>query len=478
MKQTGVIYLFLVGILLSGTRCKNDSNSHYYYDFQFLTENYKPFNYADSGKIAGLAPELLEKICDNLNIPFKVSVLPWDEAYSRSLAEPDCMLFSTSMNSKRKDLFKWAGPIASLEWYFYSLSKNSIKINSIDEARSIRAIGVLKDYTTEQYLVNLGFKNLYYFKDNQEAISKLLDGSIDLFPADRYTTEAIMQKLGKSFFTLKEVLPIKTELVYFAFNKAVPDAVVADFQREIDHLKENGELKSLSQKYLNTSYYPGIIQFYTEDYPPLTFMNKYGEASGYGAEVVKEIMKRNRIFADIRISDWSNGYELALNNPNFCLFTMDRTTLRESLFNWIGPIGSNSTYIYLKSGTTLKINNLEDAKKLNSIGTVSSWYSDQYLRNQGFTNLISDKDPSAMAINLMTGKIDAFVCSEVTFPDILKAAGYQYNNVTPAFAVMSSDYYIAFSKNTTPAIVTQWQATFNALKNDGTLAAIRSRWLP
>ncbi len=160
----------------------------------------------------------------------------------------------------------------------------------------------------------------------------------------------------------------------------------------------------MHQKYLNTSHFPGILQIYTEDYPPLTFLNSYGEASGFGTDLVHEIMKRNGIYADIKLSTWSNGYELALHNPNFCLFTMDRTEIRENLFQWVGPIGTNATYFYTKAGSGISINSLDDARNLGSVGTVSSWFSDQHLRDLGFTNLVSEEDPGAMTKSLCKAK--------------------------------------------------------------------------
>ncbi len=122
-------------------------------------------------------------------------------------------------------------------------------------------------------------------------------------------------------------------------------------------------------------------------------------------------MKRNGVMYPITISLWSNAYTMAQNNPNFCLFTMDRTTARDTLFQWVGPLGSNKTYFYIKAGSGISIASIDAAKKLTAVGTVSSWFSDQHLRQLGFTNLVSDPDPVVMAGKLMRGEISAFVCS-------------------------------------------------------------------
>jgi ABC-type amino acid transport substrate-binding protein len=470
--------LILPALIMLITQCKSKSEDTYQFKFQFITEEYKPLNYTENGTVTGLAPELLKEICSRLDIPFETSVLPWEEGYSLVQTNDNAVLYSTILNASRKDLFKWAGPYASLDWLFYASAQNQISLGSMDDARQVAAIGVLKDYAIEQYLVSEGFNNLVYCDDNVDAFDKLLKGEIDLFPSDKITAEAALNSLGKLLYDVSGKLIIRTDLVYFAFNKNIPDKIVADFQREIDVLKENGTLKSLYEQFMHSPDAPEVLQIYTEQYPPITFRNSFGEITGFGTDIVNEIMKRNNSFSEIKLSLWSNGYELALNNPNFCLFTMDRTELRENLFNWVGPVGTNTTYFYTKVGSGISFTSIDDAKNLNSVGTVSSWFSDQYLRDMGFTNLVSDSDPAIMVEKLMQGEIDAFVCTDVTFPDILRVSDYQYSEVNPAFPLMASDYYVAFSKSTPETTVNQWQIALDAAKSDGTYAAIHRKWFP
>lgn len=472
------LLVFLPIIILVFSQCKNKNNDDYHYKLQFITEEYKPLNYTQDGVVTGLAPELLKEICDRLKVPYEVKVLPWEEGMQLVKDDEHTVLFSTILNADRKDAFKWAGPYASLDWLFYASSQNPIALNSLDDARNAGNIGVLQDYSIEQYLVGEGFTNLVYCDNNIDAFDKLLKGEIALFPSDRITAEAALESLNKSIYDIKGELTIKTELVYFAFNKSIPDAVIADFQREIDALKLNGTLDALHQKYMQTASGPDILQIYTEQYPPLTFRNNFGEITGFGTDVVNEIMKRNSAYNEIKLSLWSNGYAMALNNPNFCLFTMDRTAIRENLFQWVGPIGTNTTFFYTRSGSGITIATIEDAKQLTSVGTVSSWFSDQYLRNLGFTNLVAENDPVEMVEKLMAGQIDAAVCTDVTFPDILRSAGHTYNDVTPEFSLMASDYYIAFSKSTSETTVQLWQKALDAAKNDGTYNAIHRKWFP
>ena len=249
-------------------------------------------------------------------------------------------------------------------------------------------------------------------------------------------------------------------------------------QRELDQLKLNGQLELLYQEIMQTNSAPGILQVFTEQYPPLTFRNSYGEISGFGTDVVNEIMRRNQRFYDIRLTLWSNAYQQALLNPNFCLFTMDRTPIRENLFRWVGPIGTNATHFYVKNGSGISIGTVDEARSLNAIGTVASWFSDQYLRELGFTNLVAAGDPTEMVNLLMNGQVQAIVCTNITIADIVRQAGFAYEQLQPETTLLSSDYYIAFSRSTDDDIVTQWQTSLEAAKTDGTYAAILRKWFP
>lgn len=475
VKNIGIIVLSLV-ISISFYSCEKKDEGRNRIKLRFITEEYKPFNYSQDLKALGLGSELLKHICNELDIDCNIEFLPWDEGYEEVLSTDNSVLFSTVLTSIRKDKFKWAGPYASLDWNFYTSSTNQIKINSLEDAKRAGKIGVIDQYAIEQYLVSEGFSNLVYCSDINDCIDKLIKGEIDLYPSDKFTTESALKAIGKTIYSVKSVYTLKTDLIYFAFNKNVSDDVVADFQEIIDLAKKYGKLKELSEQYLQTSDYPDIMQIYTEPYPPLTFRDMDGDITGFGTDIVREIMKRNDNYSQIKLSSWSNGYQMALCNPNFCLFTMDKTEIRENLFQWVGPIGTNTTWIYTKPGSGIVVNSLDDAKKLKKIGVVSSWFSTQYLEKEGFTNLIYESTPEVLAEDLLDGEIDGFVCTDITFPNILKDLGYEYSNVTPAYEVISSDFYIAFSDNTSSSVVNKWKSTLEDIKQDGTYDEILSKW--
>ena len=219
------------------------------------------------------------------------------------------------------------------------------------------------------------------------------------------------------------------------------------------------------------------LQILTEDYPPLTF-EKDGEVTGFGTEVVREILYRLNISDNIRILPWEEGYNLCLKNPNVVLFTMKRTELRENLFHWIGPIGSNNTIFYAKKDSGIQIYNMEDAKKVSKIATCSAWFSEQDLKDAGFTNLVSSPVPIENVRQLVEGEVDLSIFTDITIPEIAIQAGYSIDDLEPVFTVSTGYFYVAISKTTAQSFVELWENTFRAIYEDGTFEKIYDKWIP
>lgn len=215
----------------------------------------------------------------------------------------------------------------------------------------------------------------------------------------------------------------------------------------------------------------------TEEYPPVTFM-KDGKVTGLATDIVREIIARQGIGDNIRLMPWDEAYSIAIKTPNVVLFSAERTEKREKLFQWVGPIGKNSAIIYAKKGSGIKINNLEDAKKLPAIATTTNWFTEQYLKGKGFTNLISSPLPTTNIKQLMDGTVQVSVFTDITIPEIVKKAGYTMDDIEPIFTVSNTYFYIAISKGTSKDIVKKWQTELNNMKKDGTFERIYRNYIP
>jgi len=219
------------------------------------------------------------------------------------------------------------------------------------------------------------------------------------------------------------------------------------------------------------------VQMLTEEYPPVTFM-KDGKVTGFVTDIVREIIARQGIPDNIRLISWDEAYNTALSNPNVVLFSAERTEKRENLFQWVGPVGKNSAIFYAKKGSGIKINGFEDAKKIAAIATTTNWFTEQYLKDKGFTNLVSSPLPISNVKQLMNGDVQLSIFTDITIPEIVKNAGYSMDDLEQVFTVSNTYFYIAVSRGTPVEMVKKWQSVLDGLKADGTFEKIYRFYIP
>ncbi len=139
----------------------------------------------------------------------------------------------------------------------------------------------------------------------------------------------------------------------------------------------------------------------TEEYPPVSFLEE-GIITGSSAEVVREILRRLNLPDNIVILPWVRGYNILKTRPNVVLFSTARTKERESLFHWVGPLCTARNGFYIRKGSAIRINSLEEAKRVGSIATYKEDVREQMLKTWGFTNLDSSKSPTSNLKKLMS----------------------------------------------------------------------------
>jgi polar amino acid transport system substrate-binding protein len=218
------------------------------------------------------------------------------------------------------------------------------------------------------------------------------------------------------------------------------------------------------------------LRLYTEEYPPLSF-TRQGVADGMAVEVVQALIARTGSAAQIEFVPWTRGYHEVQHQPDTALFATVRTAQREPLFQWVGPIAEGYTGFYTRAGSGLRLRNLADVEAQGTLAVPKQWYSYEVLKAQGLSNLYGVPSPRHMLNMFKHGRIRVLVANSATLRGMLAEHGMTPEEVELQFSFMPSDSYIAFSRSTSPALVARWQAQLQAMKDDGSLAAIAERWV-
>jgi len=215
----------------------------------------------------------------------------------------------------------------------------------------------------------------------------------------------------------------------------------------------------------------------SEENPPFNFI-KDGIPTGSSTEVVREIMRRLDLSAEIQVLTWARAYQLALSQPNVILFSTARTKEREPLFDWVGPIYKVRFGFYARKGAGPYPSCLAEARKVGAIATYKDDVREQLLKSQGFTNLDSSKSPHSNLKKLLSGRVDLWLYSNLGVRSVAGQIGIDPNSVEMVLPFKDLYAYIAISKGTPPAVAKKWQATLDDMKREGTFRKISQQWLP
>jgi len=213
----------------------------------------------------------------------------------------------------------------------------------------------------------------------------------------------------------------------------------------------------------------------TENLPPLNYLRN-DVLVGPSVEIVKEIQRRVGSHEQIRVFPWARAYRMALEDENVVLFGMTHTKVRQDKFKWVGPLAKKRDILVAKKGSGIKINSLEDAKKVKRIGTLRDDTRGRLLEKHGFTNLEPVSDEQKNAKKLVLGRIDLWAYKKPGLKTVCELAEVDYNEIEEVYHLREIDVSIAFSKKTSDSIVQKWRNAFNEMIADGTMMQIRNKW--
>lgn len=215
------------------------------------------------------------------------------------------------------------------------------------------------------------------------------------------------------------------------------------------------------------------LKLLTEENPPLNYTENK-KLTGMGTEVVQEIGKRAKMKLDFEVMPWTRAYEKAQADKETCLYSTARLENRENAFKWVGPIAVNKWGLYALDGFKPKIASLKDARPYR-IGGVERDAKTEYLKEQGVTNIVEERDnklnPPKLTLNRKEGqKIDLWITSVADAKRV--AAQAKVPGVKLVLQVREEESYLACSPRTAPATLKALAAALDSMKKDGSYEKI------
>lgn len=228
---------------------------------KILTEEDPPYSFTGpNGKPSGYGVDVVTEIQRRLGVQEPIEIYPWARAYDTIKRKPNVVVFTMSRTKEREPLFQWVGPVIENGWVFLTKKGSGVKITSLEDAKKLRGIGVVKDYAWDAYLTGQGFSNLERVVSHTGNIKKLDINRLQAIVVSdlSYRDEIIKEQLNPDDF---EILYLFNAVqMYIAHSKDTDRATVDKWHAAFSAMKQDGTLSKILKKWIPSAKLPGAAK--------------------------------------------------------------------------------------------------------------------------------------------------------------------------------------------------------------------------
>lgn len=223
-------------------------------EIRLLSEHNPPFSFSDQVVYRGIAIELLSDILkdtERKESTAYIEFLPWARSYKIVKETPNTILFPMARTEGRESLFKWVGPIYTLQIGIVARKSADIIIEDFDDLHNY-SIGTVRDGAPELLLIEQGLDNEHIDQtvSIESNFKKLIYGRIDLVAYNIPSTFYNLKIMGEDLEDYEVVYIIKEVDLYYALHRDTDRDIIEKWQDSLEHLKESGTYAEIISKYL------------------------------------------------------------------------------------------------------------------------------------------------------------------------------------------------------------------------------------
>lgn len=213
---------------------------------QFLTEDLKPFQYYENGKLTGINVNKIRAAINLAGLPnTSIDVYPWARAYQTALSNKNTFIFSIVRTKERENKFIWVCQLDSQQYGFFGRPLLASEISSVEEAKKFKTV-VLIDDLAHRLLLNKGFKenhNLIVLSNLDSAFKMILADKAELIVANKLVFNSMAREFGYDENQWRFIVDIPELQVghYLATNKKTDIQLITKIRKAMKVVNvENG----------------------------------------------------------------------------------------------------------------------------------------------------------------------------------------------------------------------------------------------
>mgnify|MGYP004702115221 FL=1 len=217
----------------------------------------------------------------------------------------------------------------------------------------------------------------------------------------------------------------------------------------------------------------------SDTYPPYVYMDNNGDITGLDVEIAREALRRMGYQAEFVSIDWERKKELVNKGDIDCIWGCFSMNGREDDYQWAGP--------YMVSREVVAVSEHSDIQTLSdlagrSVAVQATTKPEEIFLARPTDDIpevdvvLSLEDRSVQYATLDSGYVDAIAAHEETIEQYMEDYGANFRFLEPPLLV--SGIGVAFSNDDPRGLADELTKTLAEMRQDGTLLAIVSRYLP
>ena len=216
---------------------------------------------------------------------------------------------------------------------------------------------------------------------------------------------------------------------------------------------------------------PLQLRIYTEEYPPFNYTVQ-GKISGINTELIQLVLDDLAYNGVFEIVPWGRAQRFTQTNSNTCFYSAVRTTEREKMYQWVGPLIKEHVQLFALKPEHPKILNFSDAKKFRIGGQAEDAYTDF-----GESHGLRIERVTEIPINferLELGRIDLWLAGSIGGPFIASRKGV---TIYPdASSETEFSLWLACNPKMSKTVIQRLNDTIQRMQLDGVQENILKRY--
>ncbi|WND01762.1 transporter substrate-binding domain-containing protein [Temperatibacter marinus] len=191
--------------------------------------------------------EIIQELKKRLGHKKPLTNIAFTRAIRTLEKQPGYALFNVLRTPARESKYKWVGPLQHYKTYFHDSAQKPSLIETMDDAKKVKGVCVVRGNAQHDLLKKLNFNNLIMVSKYTQCISLVMQNKGVIMPSS--ASAAYFEKMKvKDLVNNTEVVVTEFD-GYLAFSKSTPDYLIKQAQETLDEIKADGTFEAIVKKY-------------------------------------------------------------------------------------------------------------------------------------------------------------------------------------------------------------------------------------